>query len=207
MSASNNPRVRHPLATPTSGHRRRASPPARPALVARNSSGFAFDRTVGEETWLTPRWLVDALDLPHNADVDPCAPPVRLWKTARRHFNKAQDGFNRTWRTSDFYWVNPPYGRECAAWMEKLANHGNGLLLIFARTDTVAFHDLVFGHANTSAVFFFKGRLKFANKDGEQVGTAGAPSALIAYGEKAMRILDKAIHSGSLEGHLLVLNR
>ena len=169
--------------------------------------GFQADRTVGEETWLTPRWLVDALDLPTVVDVDPCAPSVRYWSTGRRHFNKQQDGFNRPWNPSDFYWVNPPYGAECAAWMAKLADHGNGLLLIFARTDTKAFHDWVFAHPHTSAVFFFRGRLRFANRAGEEVGTAGAPSALIAYGAKALGVIRRAIREGHMDGHLLELTR
>jgi hypothetical protein len=86
--------------------------------------GFAFERTIGEETWLTPKWLVDALHLPEVADVDPYAPPVRHWRTARKHYDKSQDGFSRKWDESDFYWVNPPYGRECGAWMAKHAEHG-----------------------------------------------------------------------------------
>ncbi|QWT22102.1 phage N-6-adenine-methyltransferase [Bacillus sp. NP157] len=192
------PRPTTPTTAPA-GASTRKKPPVR--------RGFRHDRTEGEETWLTPRWLVDALDLPTNADVDPCAPPVRYWKTARRHFNKQQDGFNRPWSPDDFYWVNPPYGAECAKWMEKLASHGNGLLLIFARTDTKAFHDTVFSHPNTSAVFFFRGRLKFANGEGEEVGTAGAPSALIAYGAKALSVVRRAVREGHMDGHLLELTR
>jgi hypothetical protein len=197
---------------PSSRKQSPATSPRRKKPATRHASprpgvGFAFDRTKGEQTWLTPRWLVDALDLPRTADVDPCAPPVRHWATARRHFNKSEDGFNRPWRKTDFYWVNPPYGRECPAWMGKLADHGNGLLLVFARTDTVAFQDTVFSHPNTSGLFFFRGRLKFANADGEEVGTAGAPSALIAYGKNAVASIRKAIRAGALDGHLLALER
>jgi len=188
----------------------RTTPRSKPRTrhkTVKPKAGFACDHTVGEETWLTPRWLVDALELPNVADVDPCAPPVRHWKTARRHFNKEQDGFNRLWNQQHFYWVNPPYGAECAAWMAKLADHGNGLLLIFARTDTKAFQDFVFAHPNTSAVFFFRGRLRFANGAGEEVGTAGAPSALIAYGKGAVRVIQRAMASGALDGHLMVFSR
>lgn len=169
--------------------------------------GFQHYRRIGEETWLTPRWLVDALGLPRTADVDPCAPPVRHWATARLHFNKAQDGYNCAWRKSDFYWVNPPHGRECAKWMEKLDDHGNGLLLIFARTDTLAFHDLVFAHPGAHTLFFFHGRLKFANGAGEEVGTAGGPSVLAAYCRRAVSVIQRAMRAGALEGHLLVLER
>lgn len=185
----------------------RTKPSTKHVVRSPKQKGFAFERTEGEETWLTPRWLVDALRLSDIADVDPCAPMRRHWKTAKCHFNEAQDGFNRVWCTNDFFWVNPPYGRQCSSWMEKLAEHGNGLLLIFARTDTVGFHSSVLSHPNTTALFFFKGRLKFANRYGEEVGTAGAPSVLVAYGKKGLGVLRSAIERGELEGQLLVYSR
>lgn len=170
----------------------------------RPSRGFAVDRTVGEETWLTPKWLIDALDMPNIADVDPCSPMTRPWDTARQHFNKRQDGFNRIWDSAQFYWVNPPYGAECRKWMAKLAAQGNGLLLVFARTETRMFSESVWTHPNTTAVCFIEGRLKFATVDGCEVGTAGAPSILVGYGKKAARVLTRAVRSGRLPGTVLV---
>ncbi|UPG92792.1 phage N-6-adenine-methyltransferase [Luteibacter aegosomatissinici] len=201
MARTTKPAARTPIPSRTSALRTPGNQKSAPLR------GFQHDRTKGEETWLTPRWLVDALDLPHNADVDPCAPPVRHWKTARRHFNKVQDGFNRPWDPAHFYWVNPPYGAECGKWMARLADHGNGLLLVFARTDTAAFHESVIGHPNVAGVFFIRGRLKFANGAGEQVGTAGAPSMLVAYGRRALTVIRRAMRDGALEGHLLELSK
>jgi hypothetical protein len=53
--------------------------------------------------------------------------------------------------------------------------------LVFARTETRAFFDHVWGKA--TAILFLKGRLKFHKPNGELGGTAGSPSVLIAYGE------------------------
>jgi hypothetical protein len=39
------------------------------------------------------------------------------------------------------------------------------------------------------AVFFIKGRLKFYHVTGEEGGSAGAPSVLIAYGKENAEIL------------------
>ncbi|MDQ7995198.1 MAG: adenine methyltransferase [Luteibacter sp.] len=169
-------------------------------------AAFQHDRTVGEETWLTPRSLVEALDLPTLADVDPCSPPVRPWPTARQHFTRNDDGFNRAWDPKKFYFVNPPYGRECAGWMAKAAEHGNGLLLVFARTDTRQFHESVWRHEHTSAVLFFEGRLRFATIDGVEIGSAGAPSALVAYGTKAKRALIQAVSKGRIRGRIVLLD-
>lgn len=170
----------------------------------RTTAGFAHERTVGEETWLTPRFVIDAVRRQQVPDIDPCSSMSRPWPTAKQHFNKAQDGFNRPWSPQKFYWVNPPYGRECAQWVAKAAAHRNSLVLVFARTDTQMFHRSVWGRA--TAVFFFAGRLKFCTETGDEVGTAGAPSVLIAYGATAARVLAAAVRCGDLKGHLVALD-
>ncbi|QWT22605.1 adenine methyltransferase [Bacillus sp. NP157] len=168
--------------------------------------GFCHERTVGEETWLTPRFIINAIQSVRMPDVDPCSPMTRPWDTATRHFNKVKDGFNRWWNPKDFYWVNPPYGKECDQWLNKTAEHGNALALIFARTETQMFHRSIWEHPNATAVLFFKGRLKFATIDGESVGTAGAPSVLVAYGEGARDMLVRLVGEGKLKGRIILLN-
>ena len=67
--------------------------------------------------------------------------------------------------------------------MEKLAKHGNGIALIFARTETKMFFNYVWDTADS--ILFLKGRVTFLQPCGN-VGrfTAGAPSCLIAYGKE-----------------------
>lgn len=95
-------------------------------------------------------------------------------------------------------WLNPPYGNQTEKWMERMAGHGNGTALIFARTETASFHPWVWKHA--AAVFFFRGRLSFYTKEGKKGGPAGAPSVLVAYGAHDARVLE----SCGLEGHLVL---
>lgn len=176
-----------------------------PSIARRHAAAFQHDRTVGCETWLTPKSLIDAFDMPSLADVDPCSPPVRPWPTAKRHITKTEDGLAHAWNPRDFYFVNPPYGAECAKWLRRAADHGNGLALVFARTETRMFHECVWRHPNATALLFFEGRLRFATIDGQEAGSAGAPSVLIAYGTKACRALMRVAGSGAVRGHLLLL--
>ena len=79
--------------------------------------------------WLTPPYIVEALG---EFDLDPCSPINRPWDTATRHYDEWDDGLNKPWWGR--VWCNPPYGREAEMWLKKLAGHGNGIALIFART-------------------------------------------------------------------------
>lgn len=66
--------------------------------------------------------------------------------------------------------------------MARLAAHGNGMALIFARTETDMFHRYVWGRA--AAVLFLAGRRHFYTVDGQRAKhNGGAPSCLVAYGE------------------------
>jgi len=65
--------------------------------------------------------------------------------------------------------------------------HGNGVALVFARTETAMFHEHVWGRAD--AILFLRGRLAFCNRDGKPGGSAAAPSCLIAYGESNAQVL------------------
>lgn len=149
------------------------------------------------EEWLTPPEILRALG---PFDLDPCAPIVRPWPTADRHFTIEDDGLAQPW--DGFVWLNPPYGRKTYRWLDKLADHGNGLALIFARTETRGFMATVWERAD--AMLFLYQRLTFRLPDGtepENPGggpNAGAPSVLIAYGTEATHRLAKSGLAGAL---------
>lgn len=130
--------------------------------------------TTNAEEWLTPPEIIRALG---TFDLDPCAPSPRPWDTARMHYTKTQDGLSQPW--AGRVWCNPPYGRETFRWLAKLADHGRGIALIFARTETRGFDETVWQRAH--AVFFFRGRLRFFRQDGSKGGPANAPSCLVSY--------------------------
>lgn len=145
------------------------------------------------EEWLTPPSIIKALG---PFDLDPCAPEERLWPTARKHFTKKHDGLKKTWR--GLAWVNPPYGTvKTGIWLNKLAEHGNGIALVFARTETRIFHRHVWEKAD--ALLFLEGRIHFHWPDGTRATfNSGAPSVLVAYGEKAVNRLLKSKLKGAI---------
>jgi len=130
----------------------------------------------GKDEWLTPPDIIFALG---HFDLDPCSPINRPWDTAYRHYTVEDNGLYLPWEGR--IWCNPPYGTETGKWMQKLAKHGNGIALTFARTETRWFFESVWKHAH--ALLFLKGRLKFHHVSGKEGNPATAPSVLIAYDE------------------------
>lgn len=134
--------------------------------------------------WLTPPYILEELG---KFDLDPCAPIDRPWNTAAKHYTIFDNGLTQPWEGR--VWLNPPYGRDIDAWLARMADHGNGIALIFARTETAAFHQYVWNQA--SALFFFRGRLQFWHPDGRKSrANAGAPSCLVAYNSHNANVLD-----------------
>lgn len=128
------------------------------------------------DEWLTPPEIVRACG---EFDLDPCAPIVRPWDTARQHFTIEDDGLAQRWHGR--VWCNPPFGREAIKWLRRMAEHGNGIALIPARTETVMFYETVWGAAD--AVLFIQGRPHFHYVDGRRAAVnSGAPICLVAYG-------------------------
>jgi hypothetical protein len=158
--------------------------------------GFGhFERVErGKDEWLTPPGIIRALG---SFDLDPCAPRVRPWKMAARHYTFEDNGLLKPWEGR--VWCNPPYGDETCKWLARCHDHGNAIALTFARTETRMFHDYVWQAA--TAVFFFKGRLTFYHVTGEPGNTSPAPSCLIAFGAENVM----AIRASGLPGRLVVL--
>jgi len=144
------------------------------------------------DEWLTPPEIIHALG---NFDLDPCAPVTRPWPTAKNHFTVIDNGLMLPWFGR--VWCNPPYGRESQEWLARLAGHGNGIALIFARTETEMFFSQVWNKAH--AVFFIKGRLFFHYVDGRKAeANSGAPSCLVAYGAANTKALEESGIKGML---------
>ena len=144
--------------------------------------------------WYTPRWLFDRLSL--EFDLDPCAPvlPHADWIPAAERICLPDDGLSASWCGAGgkplSVWLNPPYGKNTEAWMRRLAAHGNGVALVFARSDTRWWQETV-----PAATLFclMEGRVRFVGKDGKPASsTAGAPSALVAFGEDCARAVASA---------------
>jgi hypothetical protein len=117
--------------------------------------------------------------------LDPAAPEVRPWPTARRHYTIRDNGLIKPWRGR--VWLNPPYSL-LGRFLARMAEHGIGVALLFARTDIDPFFRHVWDAA--SAVLFVRGRLTFCTPDGSLARReAGAPSVLAAYGAADAEVL------------------
>lgn len=160
--------------------------------------GGHHSHKAGTVEWLTPPSILAALG---PFDLDPCAPLVQPYPTAERTFTVRDNGLIQDWRR-DRTWLNPPYANGVIEkWLARMAEHGRGTALIFARTDTEAFHRHVFERA--SALLFMDGRINFHvgvaftdEKTGKRYeigdrapGNAGAPTVLCAYGVEDMDVL------------------
>jgi hypothetical protein len=159
------------------------------AFASADSGGF------NNETWLTPPGILAALG---EFDCDPCAAPTpRPWPTAKRHIELPEDGLRADWNGR--VWCNPPYGAEAKNWLAKLAAHGDGIALVFARTETGMFFTEVWPKAH--GILFLKGRIAFCDRNGKPAQSAGAPSCLIAYGTSNADVLRNC----TLGGHFIEL--
>ena len=135
--------------------------------------------------WLTPRWLTDLLG---PFDCDPCAADPRPWDIGETtNITEALDGLTTPWNSRHFVFINPPYGPHVGKWADALAAHpGGGIMLIFARTETIAVQRAL---SRCDAVFFLNRRVTFLQ--GEPPHTpgktsGGAPSMVLAFGQEAV---------------------
>lgn len=146
----------------------------------------AHQKNGGHDEWLTPPEILRALG---PFDLDPCAPVARPWPTAAQHYTVHDNGLAKPW--TGRVWCNPPFGREAARWLERLRDHGNGIALVPARTETRMFYGAVWGHCD--GVLFLRGRPHFHYVDGTRAPfNSGAPIALIAYGARNLEALQQS---------------
>lgn len=140
----------------------------------------SHQQTVGKsQTYITPRWLLDAL---RPFDLDPCAADPRPWDCAET--NWSTDGLSsRPWFGRVF--LNPPFDRyQVELWVNRLARHGNGVALLHARTEAAWFKP-IWTHA--TAILFLASRIKFCDEEGiEHPANSGAPAILAGFGENGL---------------------
>lgn len=135
--------------------------------------------------WITPPEIIRSLG---KFDLDPCAHPCQFTKTASVMISPPSNGLDDKFDWAKRVWLNPPYGDEITAWMKKMAEHGNGVALVPARTEVESwFWPYVWDSAD--AVLFLKGRLYFLTPSGEKRGNAGHGSVLVAYGAENVSII------------------
>ncbi len=158
------------------------------------NKGFSHEATANKTVeWYTPKYIFDAIGV--YFDLDPCSPGKHIvpWVPAGECYTIEQDGMMSPWFGN--VWMNPPYGKNTPVWLERLALHGTGIALLFARTDARWFHRFV---VMADAICFVKGRINFVREENAAdyaqgkhalMETPGAGSILIAYGKENARSL------------------
>jgi hypothetical protein len=162
-----------------------------------NSSKFQqADSRGGSDNWITPKHVIHAFPGCHGYfHIDPCYGFPRPWATALDMWDR--EGLDRKWPRDKRVWLNPPYST-AKPWVETLADHGHGVTLIFARTDTKLWQETIFPKAH--GALFLAGRLRFCYPDGSQSrNTSGAPSCLVAFGQDTAEVLKTV----DLKGHFV----
>jgi phage N-6-adenine-methyltransferase len=137
--------------------------------------------------WYTPEIIIESvLELFGAIDLDPCSngKGADANVPAKEHYTREDDGLSRAWHGKVY--MNPPYGREVAQWVEKVSaeyqagNISEAIILIAARTDTRWFNLLVNYGAMWCAV---EGRLLFSTPGMKTSNSAPFPSAIFYLGD------------------------
>lgn len=154
------------------------------ADASRNAHG---EHAVGATVeWFTPPELLAAIGLTY--DVDPASPlrgPVP-WIPATRFYSPSDNGLIQPW--AGRVWLNPPYGNMAVPFLHRLAEHGHGIALVFARTEVDWWQASA---PRATAVCFLRDRLYFIREDGFR-GRAAMGSALLAFGADCADAIERA---------------
>jgi hypothetical protein len=125
--------------------------------------------------WITPPRILLPLG---EFDLDPACPDVMPWETAKVHYS--HNGLEQAWVGR--VWLNPPF-HNAGVWLEKLAEHGNGIALVPGRTESRTFFAHIWYAA--SSILFLRGRPHFYRPDGTRAPfNSGGPICLVAYGKE-----------------------
>ena len=141
--------------------------------------------TSNKDDWETPSLLFRKLNEKYSFDLDAAASDEN--HKVDNYFTENDDALKQRWGGNVF--VNPPYGRNIRAWVEKAYQESvrdpnrKIVMLIPSRTDTSYWHDFIFPHAD---IEFIRGRLKF-EVNGQAGNPAPFPSAIVVFGKQKGR--------------------
>jgi hypothetical protein len=151
------------------------------------------DHKGGNDDCLTPQNILEIAEF----DLDPCFGHPRPWSTAKTMWalEDGQNGLEREW--FGHVWLNQPYS-QAGLWAKRMSGHGDGVMLVFARTETKWFQAHVLCSPTASSILFLDRRLQFCQPNGKRIRTesgrisnAGAPSCLVSYGSKCFLFLQR----------------
>jgi len=104
------------------------------------------------DQWSTPQDLFDKLNEEFHFTLDPCADEYN--HKCDKYYTESDDGLKQDW-SGETVFVNPPYS-DSKHWIEKCykearKNHTRSVMLIPARTDTVAFQKYILPYSGINS--------------------------------------------------------
>jgi phage N-6-adenine-methyltransferase len=136
--------------------------------------------------WETPDDLFAQWNKRFKFNLDVCA--AKHNTKCKKFFSVEKNGLKKKWRGN--CWMNPPYGRELKAWVQKAHRQSMTgkccvVCLLPARTDTRMFHEYIWDRERGEPypgveVHFLKGRVRFKGA----MASAPFPSMIVVFGEK-----------------------
>lgn len=142
--------------------------------------------------WYTPGWIFERLGI--EFDTDPSSPhDYQTPVPARIKYTIFDDGLSKPWHGR--VWMNPPYGPDTGFWMRRLISHGQGVALVFSRTDAAWFQEAL---AAADATLLIAGRIEFipGHENRHKKGRSGAGSAMFAFGNECAIAMAKLADLG-----------
>lgn len=165
------------------------------------------------DSWLTPLPLVEVLG---PFDLDPCCPTFMPWRTAKRMLTLGEkqaklkgtiggvvaprigDGLAEEWSGEVF--LNNPFSKPLP-WMEKMAEHGKGVVLAPAKSTETQWAQLLLSTCDIT--LFLDDRISFCYPNGEQSKGSWSPYMLCGFGKRGVASVIRASKVHEYRGVLM----
>ncbi len=144
--------------------------------------------------WYTPKFIFEELSI--QFDLDPCSPwDMETAVPAKTKFTIFDDGLSKEWFGR--VWLNPPYGKDTPMWIRRMIEHGDGIALVFSRTDSAWCQEAM---KACTAMLFISGRINFVpgKENQHKKSRSGAGTVLFAFGEDSAKALERIRDRGVL---------
>jgi len=151
---------------------------------AKSPSQLTILNKIPNDEWYTPIELIRSLG---EFDLDPACGPGCPNKTARRRY--AQRGEEKPW--AGRVWLNPPFSN-VVPWVDRMIEHGNGVLFVFGRVDAVWFQRAA---AASDGVYLLRGRVQF-QRTGGTTGRCPLGCVLFGFGARNRRAIQRCGYPG-----------